>query len=134
LPPFATARRWCAHPGCGEGLLHEGGAGSPVITCPSCRRRTCFNHRGPFHDGQTCEQHDRAAAADLAWFKAHAKRCPRCGEGIQKQGGCDHMTCRRPSGCGHEFCWVCLADYGPIRAHGNHHHEKKCSYYRAKRG
>ncbi len=21
------------------------------------------------------------------------------------------MTCRLPNGCGHEFCWMCLADW-----------------------
>merc|ERR1712048_615222 len=22
-----------------------------------------------------------------------------------------HMTCRKPGGCGHEFCWICMADW-----------------------
>lgn len=29
------------------------------------------------------------------------KKCPKCSEYIEKNGGCDHMTCR----CGHEFWW-----------------------------
>merc|ERR1719277_534472 len=31
----------------------------------------------------------------------HLKRCPSCQALIQKNGGCDHMTCR----CGREFFW-----------------------------
>lgn len=35
------------------------------------------------------------------------KRCPRCNEPIEKNGGCDHMTCR----CSHEFWWSSLQPY-----------------------
>ena len=35
------------------------------------------------------------------------KRCPTCQVPIEKDGGCDHMTCR----CGHEFYWSSLRRY-----------------------
>merc|ERR1712048_20102 len=35
------------------------------------------------------------------------KACPCCHEYIEKNGGCDHMTCR----CGHEFWWSTLRPY-----------------------
>jgi hypothetical protein len=35
------------------------------------------------------------------------KRCPRCKEPIEKNGGCDHMTCK----CKHEFWWTTLQPY-----------------------
>mmetsp|Transcript_30427 Transcript_30427/g.87232 ORF Transcript_30427/g.87232 Transcript_30427/m.87232 type:complete len:538 (-) Transcript_30427:105-1718(-) len=35
------------------------------------------------------------------------KRCPSCNEYIEKNGGCDHMTCR----CRHEFHWSTLKPY-----------------------
>jgi len=35
------------------------------------------------------------------------KRCPACNEHIEKNGGCDHMTCR----CKHEFFWSTLKPY-----------------------
>lgn len=38
------------------------------------------------------------------------KPCPHpgCGITIQKDGGCDHMTCRA---CGHQYYWTTLAPY-----------------------
>lgn len=39
------------------------------------------------------------------WISAHTKECPRCQSTIEKNGGCNHMTCRK---CRHEFCWVCM--------------------------
>jgi len=35
------------------------------------------------------------------------KKCPRCSEYIEKNGGCDHMRCR----CGYEFWWSSLTPY-----------------------
>lgn len=48
------------------------------------------------------------------WISAHTKECPnnKCISTIEKNGGCNHMTCRK---CKHEFCWVCM---GPWKEHG----------------
>jgi len=35
------------------------------------------------------------------------KKCPKCTEYIEKNGGCDHMTCR----CGYQFWWSTLQPY-----------------------
>lgn len=35
------------------------------------------------------------------------KKCPKCTEYIEKNGGCDHMTCR----CRHQFYWSTLKPY-----------------------
>lgn len=42
---------------------------------------------------------------------ADTKACPKCGVCIEKNGGCDHMTCRLPAGCGFEFRWSTLEPY-----------------------
>ncbi|KAI0239870.1 hypothetical protein L0F63_002147 [Massospora cicadina] len=39
------------------------------------------------------------------WIHANTKECPKCLSTIEKNGGCNHMTCRK---CGNEFCWVCM--------------------------
>jgi hypothetical protein len=36
------------------------------------------------------------------------KKCPRCRNSIEKNGGCNHMTCTL---CGYEFCWCCKSKY-----------------------
>lgn len=45
----------------------------------------------------------------MIWSGSRIDACPRCHELIQKNGGCNHMTCRREvGGCGYDFCWVCM--------------------------
>ena len=45
------------------------------------------------------------------WLSANSKQCPRCRIPIEKNGGCNHMTCRPPGGCGYEFWWSCRCEY-----------------------
>ena len=46
------------------------------------------------------------------WISANTKECPKCNSTIEKNGGCNHMTCRK---CKHEYCWMCM---GPWSEHG----------------
>ncbi|KAF8757059.1 Lysyl-trna synthetase [Rhizoctonia solani] len=47
------------------------------------------------------------------WIKSNTKECTKCQSTIEKNGGCNHMTCKK---CKAEFCWVCM---GPWSEHGN---------------
>jgi hypothetical protein len=45
------------------------------------------------------------------WKSKHggaSRKCPKCRHHIEKNGGCNHMTC---SFCKHEFCWKCKSNY-----------------------
>jgi ariadne-1 len=53
------------------------------------------------------------------WVLTNTKLCPMCRRPIEKNHGCNHMTCRPP--CHHEFCWLCL-DPWP--------HQSSCSSYK----
>lgn len=39
------------------------------------------------------------------WVRHHTQPCPGCGSRIEKNGGCNHMSC---SVCRRQFCWVRL--------------------------
>lgn len=136
--------RWCAHAGCGNGQIVEdynvASAGhNTFMRCLQCQRRTCVYHKAAWHDEKTCKQYDDDARSSdevrlLQYFqRENVKRCPACGHAIEKKEGCDHMTCHKnAAGCGHEFCFRCLADYNGtrgIRARGNSAHQTSCPWY-----
>ena len=59
---------------------------------------------------------------NFLWVNKNTKKCPNCGVTIEKNQGCNHMTCRRESGgCGYEFCWICLNNW-------YNHNFKGCTY------
>lgn len=55
--------------------------------------------------------------------------CPKCKVRIEKDGGCDHMTCAQ---CQYEFCYQCSANYATILRHDNRRHKRSCVYYSGK--
>lgn len=50
------------------------------------------------------------------WISCHTKFCPQCNNSIEKNGGCNHMTC---SQCRHQFCWVCMGNWSLHRDNYN---------------
>ncbi|BGP15687.1 hypothetical protein JCM10213_006142 [Rhodosporidiobolus nylandii] len=58
------------------------------------------------------------------WISANTKECTKCHSTIEKNGGCNHMTCKK---CKWEFCWVCM---GPWSEHGTAWYN--CSRYEEK--
>jgi len=62
---------------------------------------------------------DANVIASQIWISNNTKDCPGCKAHIQKNEGCNHMTCKT---CRHEFCWICM---GPWREHG----EKSGGYF-----
>ncbi|KAF8971280.1 hypothetical protein BDZ97DRAFT_1788688 [Flammula alnicola] len=60
------------------------------------------------------------------WIKSNTKECSNCQSTIEKNGGCNHMTCKK---CKHEFCWVCM---GPWSEHGTAWYS--CNRYDEKTG
>ncbi|CAD6444594.1 cbdb2440-5f9e-4382-9b39-1985fce29fd3 [Sclerotinia trifoliorum] len=123
----------CLGPGCGGGQVHEDGDDQPIMTCGDCSFKTCFTHKMPWHTGLTCDQYNTREREKLQQEEASqklmekaTKKCPKCQVRIEKNKGCDHMTCRF---CKHEFCWMCFADYKLIRSRDNSAHTPTCTYY-----
>jgi hypothetical protein len=46
-------------------------------------------------------------ACGKCFIANETQKCPKCEINIEKNGGCNHITCN----CGYEFCWVCLKDW-----------------------
>lgn len=114
-------RLHCGHAVCCQDCLdHQLNANAlNTVTCPQqgCTERI---NRNEFRD-ITNNNEQRLAAYDAAMQPVRpttpeaaaalgAKPCPGrgCGVPIYRNGGCQHMTCRR---CDHQFCWVCLGNW-----------------------
>ena len=70
-----------------------------------------------------------------AWVSEHTKPCPRCSAATEKNGGCNHITCRK---CSHEWCWLCNSTYtqahamhAPCKYHAPHRHGERFCVVRA---
>jgi len=107
--------RWCPGQSCGR-AAREPGSESRQVNCP-CGVIWCFGCATDSHLPVSCEfvrrweEKNYDAGQDATWIRVHTKVCPKCTNPIEKNGGCMHMTCRKPGGCGHEFCWICMQDW-----------------------
>jgi hypothetical protein len=108
----------CTNPACGGSQPHE--SEDPMMICNHCQFATCAKHRRPWHEGQTCKEFDLddAQIERLEEEEATAKLlsgeamsiCPKCGQGVTKTEGCDHMQCQ----CGQEWCYVVSKSPNPF--------------------
>ncbi|KAK8887021.1 hypothetical protein M9Y10_038056 [Tritrichomonas musculus] len=99
----------CLSPGCPNILTKDSVGLCDVATC-TCGCRMCWKCKQPAHAPLDCnmiEKWQKIAKeenAELNWIKKNTKQCPKCHERIEKNGGCNHMTCYN---CHYEFCWIC---------------------------
>lgn len=84
------------------------GEGIPFF-CDCCLSSHCIECSGRAHAGMSCMEYKSAVDGDAefqAWRKQHTQPCPKCAVSIEKDHGCNHMTC---SQCKAHFCWLCGA-------------------------
>ncbi|KAH3668258.1 hypothetical protein OGAPHI_002012 [Ogataea philodendri] len=85
----------------------------PIVQC-SNGHRFCYACLSEDHAPATCTvvQTWIKTCADETetshWITANTKDCPKCSSPIEKNGGCNHMTCGE---CHYQFCWICLGDW-----------------------
>ncbi|XP_055332157.1 E3 ubiquitin-protein ligase arih1-like [Paramacrobiotus metropolitanus] len=84
------------------------------ICCEPCDLTFCFLCGNEWHDPIKCDwlkKWQKKCMDDSEtcnWLSVNTKDCPECKSAIEKNGGCNHMTCRK---CRHEFCWICFAKW-----------------------
>lgn len=99
----------------------------PVVKCFS-GHEFCFNCNYENHLPCPCwvvknwvkKCEDDSETAN--WIEANTHSCPKCESLIEKNGGCNHMTCKK---CRYEFCWICLHDWSE---HNNQYYT--CNRYK----
>lgn len=107
--------KWCPAPDCPNAV--ECGVKKkdldktvPTVEC-RCGNRFCFGCANSDHQPAPCDLVKKwlkkcADDSETAnWISANTKECPKCNSTIEKNGGCNHMTCRK---CKYEFCWMCM--------------------------
>ncbi len=99
--------QWCGNTGCGYGAIVEPGC---LLECAVCAQR-CSWCKEPAHSRCPVKaSHERDVLFNriAIVFKRGIRSCPSCREMIEKNQGCQHMTCRH---CQHQFCWHCKGDW-----------------------
>jgi hypothetical protein len=124
----------CPNERCSYAFQWNPDAGAVAFACLSCKEQYCLNcdvaggagHVGPGHAPLSCEQQVEKQRTDAEakrlfdeWKEQNAqadalfekmvrdngwKKCPHCSVAVERNGGCDHMTCRV---CRCSFCYLC---------------------------
>ncbi|KDQ20330.1 hypothetical protein BOTBODRAFT_170315 [Botryobasidium botryosum FD-172 SS1] len=102
---------YCPTPDCPQ--IYRPAPDGTVLECRSCLCRICPACHVEYHENFTCEQHrDHTSGGHRAyqeWKVANdVKSCPNCSTDIEKESGCNHMTCIR---CKTHICWVCMSTF-----------------------
>ena len=110
--------KWCPTGGCGRFVKSKNHAPRDV-SC-ECKTVFCFKCMREGHKPCQCllmdiwDKKNNSDGENVLWLKANTKQCPSCAKHIEKNQGCNHMTCRKESGgCGYEFCWICMGEWKP---------------------
>eukprot|EP01022_Parablepharisma_sp_SALTPOND_P033795 TRINITY_DN89656_c1_g1_i1.p1 TRINITY_DN89656_c1_g1~~TRINITY_DN89656_c1_g1_i1.p1 ORF type:complete len:507 (-),score=55.97 TRINITY_DN89656_c1_g1_i1:77-1507(-) len=115
--------KWCPGAGCGF-VVECTGPINLEVTC-KCGCAFCFSCLNESHLPVPCETYKKwmdkntSESENVVWIKANTKPCPKCKRAIEKNQGCNHMTC---SQCKYEFCWICMGDW---KAHNGNYNCNK---------
>ena len=77
------------------------------VCCVEKKHKFCFNCLKEWHGKKKCD--DSVDESFKKWRDSYkVKRCPKCKIFIEKNEGCNHITCKN---CSYEFCWLCMSKY-----------------------
>ena len=108
-------KKLCPYPNC-DSYLELKDIKNKYVTCLK-QHKYCFLCLKKPHGNSPCEKN---IDIDLKEYAQNyfVKKCPYCGIIIEKQSGCNHITCSK---CGYQWCWLCNNEYSQ-----NHFKEGKC--------
>jgi ariadne-1 len=104
--------RWCPAPGCGNAVNTDTPLGQ-TVRC-TCGHSFCFRcgeePHGPAYCEHVREWHKKSndESETNNWITANTQACPKCNTFTEKNGGCNHMTCKF---CSYEYCWMCRKEW-----------------------
>ncbi|XP_062005704.1 probable E3 ubiquitin-protein ligase ARI8 [Rosa rugosa] len=109
--------RWCPAPDCKYAIKFDAPdrMSSYDVSC-LCSHSYCWNCEEENHRPVFCETVKKWILKNAddsqngQWIMVNTKPCPKCNRSIEKNQGCNHMTCTAP--CRFQFCWYCLGPYG----------------------
>ncbi|CAK9142609.1 unnamed protein product [Ilex paraguariensis] len=100
--------KWCpSTPHCGSAIRVENDEFCEV-EC-SCGFQFCFSCLSEAHSPCSCLMWElwikkcRDESETVNWITVHTKPCPKCHKPVEKNGGCNLVSCI----CGQAFCWLC---------------------------
>ena len=94
----------CPFPDC-ESYAEKGG--NKFVTCKENNHKFCFNCLKDWHENKNCEMELNKSFEK--WKDPYkVKRCPKCKYFIEKNKGCNHITCLN---CKYQWCWLCQKEY-----------------------
>lgn len=109
---------WCPAPKCNIAAQFYDGAINDEVKC-SCGFIFCGKCNTEGHNPSPCDVAEMwrikasSESENIQWILARTKKCPKCSSHIEKNQGCNHMTCVH---CKYEFCWLCKGDWS---SHGS---------------
>uniref|UniRef100_A0A2P2NH31 RBR-type E3 ubiquitin transferase n=1 Tax=Rhizophora mucronata TaxID=61149 RepID=A0A2P2NH31_RHIMU len=105
--------KWCPSiPNCGNAVQVEDDELCEV-EC-ACSLQFCFSCLSEAHSPCSCLMWElwykkcQDESETINWITVHTKPCPKCHKPVEKNGGCNLVSCV----CGQAFCWLCGAATG----------------------
>jgi len=112
-------------------FIQKGDPATPKMLCESCNHRFCFTHNDAHPPETSCTDYEYSLRVQNkeseAWKNRYAVPCPVCKVPIQKNGGCNHMTCKRCNPPTH-FCWLCGSQFLHGSSHTNSRERSRCAF------
>ena len=98
-------KKLCPYPNC-DSYLELKDIKIKDVTCKN-NHSYCFECLKKPHGNLPCNSNLYKSITEFA--KNHfIKKCPKCGIIIEKNKGCNHITCIQ---CGYQWCWLCNQEY-----------------------